>query len=334
MSANIIKSLAVAALLSTTLINGVIACDIDAAELDILVKDTSKGIGQKIQTLKQDIVDEYVIGKEKAEIERFLAIIEDAITNSKTLHSPVEKSVLEAALGEYDNLYTSPVLSPSSNTTDILARLTMKKAPHSIVDLFDAPGGPAPTILTAAEKAHRAFMLTLSSATSTDIYVPHYETGAPTTKIRGLNKADRAIIDSFDPSIHTETEIKRIQAAHEAALLDLEKTRALENEKAVAHLRSQLATAKSTLAPSSASGSSTSGMDVTTAQKMVTAAKFSSSEVKKGLGRNPITTEDWLNGALVFASKAVDEKTDLEIAISDLEEELAKAKVEILLLKK
>jgi hypothetical protein len=144
MSANIIKSLAVAALLSTTLINGAIACDIDAAELDILVKDTSKGIGQKIQSLKQDIVDEYVIGKGKAEIERFLAIIEDAITNSKTLHSPVEKSVLEATLGEYDNLYTSPVLSPGSDTTDILARLTMRKAPHSIVDLFtDAPGGSA-----------------------------------------------------------------------------------------------------------------------------------------------------------------------------------------------
>ena len=169
-------------------------------------------------------------------------------------------------------------------------------------------------------------MSTLSSGTPEDIYVPHYETGAPTAKIRGLNKADRVIINSFDPSTHTEIDIKRIQAAHEAALHDLDKTRALENEKAVAYLRSQLA--KST-APSS-----TSGMDVTTAQKMVTTAKFTASEVKRGLGTDPVSAEDWLNGALVFASKAVDEKDGLEIAISDLEDQLAKAKAEILTLRK
>jgi len=67
------------------------------------------------------------------------------------------------------------------------------------------------------------------------------------------------------------------------------------------------------------------GMDAVAAQGLVKAAKFSASEVEKGLGKAPVSAEDWLNGALVFASKAVDAKDDLEVELADALDKLSKA---------
>ena len=88
MRVSIIRNLAVAALLSTTLMNGTIACDTDAVTL----ADTTQGIGKALHALRSYDITTH------PEITPLLAKVDSAIGSKVTLHSNFTASNLLALI--------------------------------------------------------------------------------------------------------------------------------------------------------------------------------------------------------------------------------------------
>ena len=88
MKLSIIRNLAVAALLSTTLISGAMAATIDATELDLTTGDVGKALAPLLL---------------RPEAAALKAVVEDAVTKGTPLHSKLAKTALIDLIAKYEH---------------------------------------------------------------------------------------------------------------------------------------------------------------------------------------------------------------------------------------
>ena len=88
--------------------------------------------------LEGDITDGSIATPVKEEVEKLLAKVKTAISNSTSLHSPLNATSLLEALAKYEGLYLAPGFG--DDETPFKDRLLALGAP-AIADIFDAPGG-------------------------------------------------------------------------------------------------------------------------------------------------------------------------------------------------
>lgn len=250
MSTNIIRNFAVAVLLSTTLMNSIIACQINEAELN----NPSTDIGDQIEKLKSTL--RHIRNPHAQDLQELIGKIDTAKGTSKVFHSPLEKDYIGLALLYFNGLYLGEV--NSQDTTLQTAQLKRLNAPEHISDLFsDTPVDPAISQEAKDAKAVYDVFINHLITNAHESLTPDPVTGIPSIigklKIRGITPADQWIIDNFNPKIHKASEIEKISDEHKKAIKDstiLAAIKAEENQQFVRALRNEIAALRSGGTPS------------------------------------------------------------------------------------